>query len=108
MHLFKTLQNFLFDKEYFLSMWENYIHVYGFLSVEELKNVILDLKKENKIIILSSHRMDQVDKICDDILIIDKGNEVLKGELKVIKQKYNDNISLEDIFIERVEEKEHE
>ncbi len=78
------------------------------LSVEELKNVILDLKKENKIIILSSHRMDQVDKICDDILIIDKGNEVLKGELKVIKQKYNDNISLEDIFIERVEEKEHE
>ncbi len=36
MHLFKTLQNFLFDKEYFLSMWENYIHVYGFLSVEEL------------------------------------------------------------------------
>lgn len=78
------------------------------LSVEELKNVILDLKKENKIIILSSHRMDQVDKICNDILIIDKGNEVLKGELKVIKQKYKDNISLEDIFIERVEEKEHE
>ena len=37
MHLFKTLQNFLFDKEYFLSMWENYIHVYGFLSVEELR-----------------------------------------------------------------------
>lgn len=78
------------------------------LSVEELKNVILDLKRENKIIILSSHRMDQADKICDEILIIDKGNEVLKGELKVIKQKYNDNISLEDIFIERVEEKEHE
>lgn len=78
------------------------------LSVEELKNVILDLKKGNKIIILSSHRMDQADKICDDILIIDKGNEVLKGELKVIKQKYENNISLEDIFIERVEEKEHE
>ena len=78
------------------------------LSVEELKNVILDLKRENKIIILSSHRMDQADKICDDILIIDKGNEVLKGELKVIKQKYENNISLEDIFIERVEEKEHE
>ena len=78
------------------------------LSVEELKNVILDLKKGNKIIILSSHRMDQADKICDDILIIDKGNEVLKGELKVIKQKYENNISLEDIFIERVEENEHE
>lgn len=78
------------------------------LSVEELKNVILDLKRENKIIILSSHRMDQADKICDEILIIDKGNEVLKGELKVIKQKYENNISLEDIFIERVEEKEHE
>lgn len=77
------------------------------LSVEELKDVILNLKRENKLVILSSHRMDQVDKICDDILIIDNGNEVLKGNLKEIKEEYENDVSLEDIFIERVE-KEHE
>lgn len=84
------------------------------LSVEEFKNVILSLKKEEKMIILSSHRMDQVDKLCDDILLIDKGKEILKGSLKEIKEEYRNKknlsqgVDLEDIFIESVEEKEYE
>lgn len=82
------------------------------LSVEEFKNIILELKKEEKMIILSSHRMDQVDKICDDILLIDKGKEILKGNLKDIKEEYSkrknlsQEVTLEDIFIESVEENE--
>lgn len=59
------------------------------LSITELKNVILELKKQGKIIIFSSHQMENVESICDDILMINKGKEVLKGNLNEIKTSYN-------------------
>lgn len=58
------------------------------ISVNEFKNVILELKEQNKMIIFSSHRMDHVEMLCQEILIIDKGNEILKGNLEEIKNSY--------------------
>ncbi len=58
------------------------------ISVEEFKKVILELKEQGKMIIFSSHRMDHVETLCDDILIINKGNEVLYGNLENIKSMY--------------------
>lgn len=58
------------------------------ISVNEFKNIILELKQENKMILFSSHRMDHVEMLCEDILIIDKGNEIIKGNLKEIKNSY--------------------
>ncbi len=58
------------------------------ISVEEIKEVILNLKNEGKCIVFSSHRMDHVEMLCDDIIILDKGNEVIAGNLKEIKQEY--------------------
>ena len=58
------------------------------ISVNEFKNIILELKDKNKMIIFSSHRMDHVELLCQDILIIDKGNEILKGNLEEIKNSY--------------------
>lgn len=58
------------------------------ISVEEFKKVILELKEQGKMIIFSSHRMDHVETLCDDILIIDKGNTVLCGDLENIKNMY--------------------
>lgn len=58
------------------------------ISVEEFKKIILELKEQNKMIIFSSHRMDHVEMLCDDILIIDKGNTVLSGSLENIKDMY--------------------
>lgn len=58
------------------------------ISVEEFKQIILELKNENKMIIFSSHRMDHVEMLCDDILIIDRGNTVIFGELENIKKMY--------------------
>jgi ABC-2 type transport system ATP-binding protein len=56
-----------------------------------LKDVMLDLKKQGKTILFSTHRMDQVEKLCDSICLIDKGNAVLQGDLKTIKSGYGKN-----------------
>lgn len=68
------------------------------ISVEELKKCILELKKEGKTIIFSSHRMDHIEELCDNITILEKGEVVLQGSLKDIKEKYNGE-SLNNIFI---------
>ncbi len=56
-----------------------------------LKDVMLDLKKKGKTILFSTHRMDQVEKLCDSICIINKGNAVLQGDLKQVKAGYGKN-----------------
>lgn len=59
------------------------------VSVDELKNVILELKKEGITIVFSSHQMEHVELICDDILLINKGKMILYGDLNEIKNSYN-------------------
>ncbi len=56
-----------------------------------LKDVMLDLKKQGKTILFSTHRMDQVEKLCDSICLINRGNAVLQGDLKTIKAGYGKN-----------------
>jgi ABC-2 type transport system ATP-binding protein len=61
-----------------------------------LKDVMLDLKKQGKTILFSTHRMDQVEKLCDSICLINKGIAVLQGELKNIKSSYGkSNVQIE-------------
>ena len=61
-----------------------------------LKDVMLDLKKQGKTILFSTHRMDQVEKLCDSICLINKGNAVLQGDLKTIKSRYGkSNVQIE-------------
>jgi ABC-2 type transport system ATP-binding protein len=52
------------------------------VSVNVLKNVILDLKSQGKTIIFSTHQMEQVEQMCDDICLINHGTQVLSGGLK--------------------------
>ncbi|HWX54560.1 MAG TPA: ATP-binding cassette domain-containing protein [Verrucomicrobiae bacterium] len=56
-----------------------------------LKDVLLELKKQGKTILFSSHRMDQVEKLCDSICLIDHGKSVLQGQLKGIKAQFGKN-----------------
>lgn len=76
------------------------------VSVEELEKAILKLKNAGKTIIFSSHIMCHVENICDDILLINKGEALLQGNLVDILQNYKierkENITLNDIFIEKV------
>jgi ABC-2 type transport system ATP-binding protein len=53
-----------------------------------LKDVLLELKQAGKTILFSTHRMDQVEKLCDGICLIDQGRAVLEGPLDSIKKSY--------------------
>ncbi len=66
------------------------------INTEMLKSIIHEMKKEGKTIILSTHVMSQVEEMCDDILLINKGAVVLKGSVKEVKSKFgNDSFSIE-------------
>jgi ABC-2 type transport system ATP-binding protein len=56
-----------------------------------LDDVLLDLRKQGRTILFSSHRMDQVEKLCDDICLVNKAKGVLQGNLKEIKASYGKN-----------------
>src|SRR6516162_7171928 len=56
-----------------------------------LKDVMIELKKAGKTILFSTHRMDQVERMCDSISLIDHGRSVLEGDLKQIKAGYGKN-----------------
>lgn len=66
------------------------------ISVSLLKDVILDLRRENKTIIFSTHQMEQVEQICDELCIINKSKKVLAGTLREVKQRYGRNIVVLD------------
>jgi len=56
-----------------------------------LQDTLIDLKKAGKAILFSTHRMDQVEKLCDAICLIDKGAAVLQGGMREVKSRYERN-----------------
>ena len=56
-----------------------------------LKDILLELRQQNTAIIFSTHQMEQVEKMCDNICLINKGKPVLSGELHEIKKRYGTN-----------------
>lgn len=58
------------------------------VNTEILKNIIMDLVSKGKYIIMSAHQMATIEEFCTDILILNKGKTVLKGNLKQIKDTY--------------------
>ena len=53
-----------------------------------LEKTLIELKNQGKAIVFSTHRMDQVEKLCDAICLIDKGRAVLAGKVREIKSSY--------------------
>lgn len=56
-----------------------------------IKDEILELKKKGSTIIFSTHRMESVEELCDEIALIHKSNKVLDGSLVDIKKQYRSN-----------------
>ena len=61
------------------------------VNAKLLERTLLELKDEGKAIVFSTHRMDQVEKLCDSICLIDKGEAVLAGRMREIKSRYERN-----------------
>ncbi len=56
-----------------------------------VKDIMLELRARGATIILSTHRMEQVEMMCDSICLIHKGRNVLHGDLREIKKSYGKN-----------------
>lgn len=61
------------------------------VNTEILKNIIIDLVRDGKYVIMSAHQMATIEEFCSDILILNKGKTVLQGNLKEIKETYPAN-----------------
>ncbi len=56
-----------------------------------VKDIIDELREEGKTIIMSTHQMYQVEALCNRILLINKGRDVLNGRVEEIKRQYAGN-----------------
>ena len=62
------------------------------VNTEMIKNEIYELNKQGVTILFSTHRMEQVEEICSNIVLINKGNVVIEGGVKEIKNKFRKNL----------------
>lgn len=61
------------------------------VNTKLFKDIMLEMKKNGRTIIFSTHRMEQVEMICDNICLINKAKMVLEGNLSHIKKQYGKN-----------------
>ena len=70
------------------------------VNIELLKGMLADLRDQGKAVILSTHQMNQVEELCDRILMINNGRAVLYGNLSEIKSRYRGNSVMLDSKVE--------
>jgi ABC-2 type transport system ATP-binding protein len=61
------------------------------VNVSLLEQVLLELKSKGRTILFSTHRMEQVEKLCDAICLVDQGRAVLEGTMRAVKSRYARN-----------------
>ncbi len=64
------------------------------INSELLKEIIIELRDKGKTILFSTHRMEQVEQMCDDICLFNNGKMVLEGNLRKIKREFGKNTVL--------------
>ncbi|MBR9919812.1 MAG: ABC transporter ATP-binding protein [Bacteroidetes bacterium] len=62
------------------------------INTNLIKSEIHRLREEGTSIIFSTHRMEQVEEICENIVLINQGKNVLQGNVQDIKQQFKDNL----------------
>jgi len=61
------------------------------VNAELLQDTLIELRREGKTVLFSTHRMDQVEKMCDSIALISRGKLVLTGSMREVKSRYPRN-----------------
>lgn len=62
------------------------------VNANVIKDEIFNLAKGGATIIFSTHRMEQVEEICDHIVLVDKGKKILDGTVKDVKQQFKKHL----------------
>lgn len=62
------------------------------ISSQALEKEFIELKKNGVSIILSTHRMDQIELLCDNVLLINKGRKLIQSNVQDLKNSYKENI----------------
>ena len=62
------------------------------VNANVIKDEIFELEKKGSTIIFSTHRMEQVEEICDHIVLVNQGKKILDGTVQSIKQQFKENI----------------
>ncbi|UUX91439.1 ABC transporter ATP-binding protein [Methanoplanus endosymbiosus] len=58
------------------------------VNKKQIKDILLELKRDGMTIIMSTHQMDEVERMCDRILMINNGRSVLYGNINEIKERF--------------------
>ena len=61
------------------------------INADLLRDIILELRRDDRTILFASHRMEQVEQLCDDICLMANGEVVLQGTLRSIKEQFGKN-----------------
>jgi ABC-2 type transport system ATP-binding protein len=62
------------------------------VNAQQIKNEILNLKNNGTTIIFSTHRMESIEELCDEICLISNGQKILEGNIAKIKNEFQQNI----------------
>lgn len=77
------------------------------LNLDLLKDIVLKLREEGKTVIFSTHMMEQAEKLCDYILLINKGEKIIDGTMDQVRSQYKSNAVMVELegdgdFIEKL------
>ena len=61
------------------------------INTSFLRDIMMDLKAEGKTLIFSTHQMEDAERICDRICLIDRGRKVLDGPIQDVKARFGKN-----------------
>ncbi len=81
------------------------------INADLLRDIILELRRDDRTILFASHRMEQVEQLCDDICLMAQGDVVLQGSLRDVKERFGKNTLVlefdgDDSFIDELEASE--
>ncbi len=58
-----------------------------------LKEALLEMHRRGKTMIFSTHQLEQVEELCEDVLIIDKGQTIVQGSVREVKRQHGRNVA---------------
>jgi ABC-2 type transport system ATP-binding protein len=61
------------------------------VGADLVRDVLLDLRRQGRTLVLSSHQMETVERLCDAITLIDGGRKLLEGRVSEVKSRYGKN-----------------